>query len=80
MPVNGKFCKAGTGNFWQYTLFTLIFIITHTQKRKSSEELKTLDIGTRLLDNAAFVRIHEVKELSKDFWEVRGLKSRGFQL
>ena len=40
----------------------------------------TLDIITRLLDNAAFVCIHVVERFSKDFSEVRGLKSRGFQL
>ena len=40
----------------------------------------TLDIITRLLDNAAFVCIHVVGRFSKDFSEVRGLRSRGFQL
>ena len=59
---------------------TLIFIITRTQKRKSPEELKTLDIGTRLLDNTAFVHIHVVERFSNDFSEVGGLRSRGFQL
>ena len=44
------------------------------------EELKTLDIGTRLLDNAAFVCIHVVERFSEVFSEVRGLGSRGFQL
>ena len=61
-------------------LFTLIFIITRTQKRKPLEELKTLDICTRLLDNAAFVYIHVVKKFSKDFSEVGRLRSPGFQL
>ena len=40
----------------------------------------TLDIITRLLDNAAFVCVHPVGRFSKDFSEVRGLRSRGFQL
>ena len=40
----------------------------------------TLDIITRLLDNAAFVCVHVVGRFSKDFLEVRGLRSRGFQL
>ena len=41
---------------------------------------KTLDIITRLLDNAAFVCVHVVGRFCKDFSEVRGLRSRGFQL
>ena len=40
----------------------------------------TLNIITRLLDNAAFVCVHVVGKCSKDFSEVRGLRSRGFQL
>ena len=40
----------------------------------------TPDIITRLLDNAAFVCVHLVGRFSKDFSEVRGLRSRGFQL
>ena len=40
----------------------------------------TLDIITRLLANAAFVCVHVVGRFSKDFSEVRGLRSRGFQL
>ena len=35
---------------------------------------------TILLDNAAFVCIHVVERFYKDFSEVRGLRSRGFQL
>ena len=40
----------------------------------------TLDIITRLLDNTAFVCVHPVGRFSKDFSEVRGLRSGGFQL
>ena len=40
----------------------------------------TLDIITRLLDNAAFVCVHVVGRFSKDFSEVCALRSRGFQL
>ena len=40
----------------------------------------TLDIITRLLDNAAFVCVHLVGGFLRDFSEVRGLRSRGFQL
>ena len=35
---------------------------------------------TRLLDNADFFCVHVVGRFSKDFWEVHGLRSRGFQL
>ena len=35
---------------------------------------------TRLLDNAAFVCVDVVGRFSEDFSEVRGLRSRGFQL
>ena len=40
----------------------------------------TLDIITRLRDNAAFVCVHVVGRFSKDFSEVRELRSREFQL
>ena len=40
----------------------------------------TLDIITRLLDNAAFVCVHLVRRFSKDFLEMRVLRSRGFQI
>ena len=40
----------------------------------------TRDIITRLLANATFVCVHPVGRFSKDFSEVRGLRSRGFQL
>ena len=42
----------------------------YTWKRFSLEELKTLDNGTRLFDNAAFVCIHMMERFSKDFLEV----------
>ena len=40
----------------------------------------TLDIITRFFYNAAFVCVHVVGRFSKDFSEVRGLRSREFQL
>ena len=49
-------------------------------ERLSLEESKTLDTGTRLSDNAAFVRIHMMERFSGNFFEVRGLSSRGPQL
>ena len=41
--------------------------------------MKTLNIGTRLLDNTAFVLIHMVEGFSKDFPEALGLRSQGLQ-
>ena len=40
----------------------------------------TLNIITRLLDNAAFVSVQVVGRFSKDFSKVCGLRSQGFQL
>ena len=42
--------------------------------------MKTLDSGTRLLDNTAFVRIQVVERFCKNFSDVCGLRIRGFQL
>ena len=42
-------------------------------------QIGKLDIITRLLDNAAFVCVDVVGRFSKDFSQVRWLKSRGFQ-
>ena len=41
---------------------------------------RILGCNIRLLDNAAFVCVHVVGRFSKDFSEVRGLRSRGFQI
>ena len=38
------------------------------------------DISTTLFDNVAFVFFHAMETFSKDFLEVHGLRSRGFQL
>ena len=76
------FCAAAVG--WERFLFTAqpyfecpsrVNVLEYNSFYTS---LKTLDTGTRLLDNAAFVRIHLVERFSKDFWGVRGLRSRGF--
>ena len=48
--------------------------------KKPDKKLKTLDISTTLFDNVAFVFFHVMETFSKDFLEVRGLRSRGFQL
>ena len=38
-------------------IYTDFYNYAYTWKRLSSEELKTLDIGARLFDNAAFLHI-----------------------
>ena len=48
--------------------------------KKTNQKLKTLDISTTLFVNVAFVFFHVMKTFSKDFLEMRGLESRGFQL
>ena len=61
------------------TLFyTVLQKYAHTGLNQNLFRSTTLDIITRLLDNAAFV--HVVGRFSKDFSEVGGLRSRGFQL
>ena len=50
------------------------------KKLKLIKELKTLDISTIFFDNVVFVFFHVMETFSKDFLEVRGLRSRGFQL
>ena len=48
--------------------------------KKTNKKLKNLDISTTLFDNVSFVFFHVMETFSKDFLEVRGLRSRGFQL
>ena len=48
--------------------------------KKTNKIIETLDISTTLFDNVAFVFLHVMETFSKDFLEVRGLRSRGFQL
>ena len=48
--------------------------------KKTNQKLRTLDISTTLFDNVAFVVFHVMETFSKDFLEVRGLRSRGFQV
>ena len=45
--------------------------------KKTNKKLKTPDISTTVFDNVAF---HVMETFSKDFLEVHGLRSRGFQL
>ena len=70
-----------------YSIFMLFVFSTYTVLQKYAHiglkqnlfRSTTLDIITRLFDNSAFVCIHVMGRFSKDFWEVRGLRSRGFQ-
>ena len=61
-------------------IYTDFHNYVYTFKRLSMKELITLDIGTRLFVNAAFIRIHVMERFSKDFLEVREfwLSSRNF--
>ena len=58
----------------------MLQVYLHIGSKQNLLRSTTLDIITRLLDNAAFVCIHVVGRFSKDFSEVRGLRSQGFQL
>ena len=60
--------------------YTVLQKYAHIGLKQNLLRSITLDIITRLLDNAAFVCIHVVGRFSKEFSEVRGLRSRGFQL
>ena len=58
----------------------MLQIYAHIGLKQNLMRLTTLAIITRLLDNAAFVCIHVVGRFSKDFSEVRGLRSQKFKL
>ena len=60
-------------------IYTTLLKYAHIGLNQNLFRLTTLNIITRLLDNAAFVCVHVVGRFSKDFSEVRGLRSRGFQ-
>ena len=64
----------------QRAIYTVFQKYAHIGLNQNLFRSTTLDIITRLLDNAAFVRAHVVGRFSKDFSEVRGLRGRGFQL
>ena len=61
-------------------IYTVLQKYAHIGLKQNLLRSITLDIITRLLDNAAFVCIQVVGGISKDFSEVRGLRSREFQL
>ena len=48
--------------------------------KNTNKKIETLYISTTLFDNVAFVYFHVIETFSKDFLEVHGLTSRGFQL
>ena len=61
-------------------IYTVLQKYAHIGLRQNLLRSTTLDIITTLLDNAVFVCVHLEGWFSKDFSEVRGLRSRGFQL
>ena len=65
---------------WHDQCYTVLQEYAHIGLKQNLLRSITLDIIIRLLDNAAFVCIHVMGRFSKDFSEVRGLRSRGFQL
>ena len=62
------------------SVYTVLQKYAHIGLNPNFFRSTTVDIITRLLDNAAFVCVHVMGRFSKDFSEVRGLRSRGFQL
>ena len=60
--------------------YTVLQKYAHIGMKQNLLRSTTLDIITRLLDNAALVCVHVVGRFSKDFSELPGLRSRGFQL
>ena len=61
-------------------LYTVLQKYAHIGLNQNLFRSTTLDIITRLLDNASFVCVHVVGRFSKDFSEVRRLRIRGFHL
>ena len=53
-----------------YSNYTVLQKYAHIGLKQNLLRWKTLDIITRLLDNAAFVCVHVVGRFSKDFSEV----------
>ena len=64
----------------QTLVYTVLQKYAHIGLKQNLLRSITLDIITRLLDNATFVCIHVVGRFSRDFWEVCGSRSPGFQL
>ena len=60
--------------------YTVFQKYAHIGLKQNFLRSTTLDIITRLLDNAAFVCVRVVGRFSKDFSEVRGLRRQEFQL
>ena len=74
-----KFRISHYANFEKLNIYTVLQKYAYIELKRNLLRSITLDIITRLLDNAAFVCVHPVGRFSKDFSEVSGLRSRGFQ-
>ena len=58
--------------------YTVLQKYSHIGLKQTLLRLTTVDIITRLLDNAAFVCVHVMGRFSKDFSEVGRLEVEGF--
>ena len=76
-------CPKHSGQFVSFhtitTDYTLLQNYVHIGLKQNLLRSITIDIITRFLENPAF-RIHVVGRFSKDFSELHGYRSRGFQL
>ena len=59
--------------------YTVLQKYSHIGLKRNLLRSTTLDIITRLLDNAVFVCVQVVGRFSKVFSEVRAFRSQGFQ-
>ena len=60
--------------------YTALQKYAHIRLKQNLLRSITLDIITKLVDNAGFVCIHVVGRFSEDFSKMGGLRSQGFQL
>ena len=60
--------------------YTVLQKYAHIGLKQNLLKSIIVDIITRLLDNASFVCVYLMERFSKDFSEVRALRSRGFQV
>ena len=74
------FSRTKTKSLFKLQIYTVLQQYAQTGLKRNLLRSITLDIITRLLDNAIFVYNNVVGRFSKDFLEVRGLRSLGFQL
>ena len=69
---------AETSCFVNLSAYSVLQKYAHIGLKQNLLRSTTLDIITRLLDNAAFVCIHVAGRLSKNFSEVCGLRSQQY--